>query len=170
MSRPNQPSSNLPIALVRSYGRDLKHWLGSLTTHYAVAAGLLTAGVVFLVAAAGVAISASFHALETHYGVYIAYGVVGGLFLLLGVAGLVAGRVMLSRPAASMPAPERQFQVLKRAVTAPAIAAVFAQGGRRAHRIDPVSRGLAVGAAALLLGWIAVNRTRRQPNPGRKQI
>ena len=170
MNRPGQPSSNLLIALVRSYGRDLKHWLGGLTTRYATGAGLLASGLVFLVVAVGVAISAAFHALEIHYGVYVAYGVVGGIFLLLGVAGLVAGRVILSRPATPLPTPERQFHVLKRAITAPAIATLVTQGGRRARRIDPVSRGLAAGAAALLLGWIAVNRARRQPSSKRKRI
>jgi len=81
MSRPGQRSSNLLIALVKSYGRDLKHWLGGLTTRYAAGAGLIAAGVVLLLVAAGVAISAGFHALEIHYGTYVAYGVVGGAFL-----------------------------------------------------------------------------------------
>jgi hypothetical protein len=68
---------------------------------------------------------------------------------------------MLSRPAAPLPAPGRQFQVLKRAVTAPAIATLVTQGGRRAGRMDPVSRGLAVGAAAILVAWVAANQARR---------
>jgi len=168
MSRPGQRSSNLFIALVTSYGRDLKHWLGGLTTRYAAGAGLLTAGVVLLLVAAGVAISAAFHALEIHYGAYVAYGVVGGVFLLLGVAGLVAGKAMLSRPVAPLPAPARQFQVLKRAVTAPVIATLVAQGGRRAGRMDPVSRGLAVGAAAILLGWMVANKFQRDPTSRHK--
>jgi len=170
MSRPGRQSSNLFIALIKSYGRDLKHWLGGLTTRYAAGAGLLAAGVVFLVVAAGIAISACFHTLEVHYGSYVAYGVLGGVFLLLGVAGLLAGRVVLSRPAAPVPAPERQFSVLKRAITAPAIAALASPAGRRAGRIDPLSRGLAVGAAAILLGWLAVNKVQRRSNARRKQI
>jgi hypothetical protein len=161
MSRPGQRSSNLLVALVKSYGGDLKHWLGGLTTRYAAGAGLIAAGVVLLLVAVGIAISAGFHALETHYGIYVAYGVVGGVFLLLGVAGLVAGRTMLSRPAAPLPAPGRHFQVLKRAVTVPAIATLVAQGGRRAGQMDPVSRGLAVGAAAILAAWVAANQARR---------
>jgi len=170
MSRPSQPSSNLLLRLVRSYGHDLKHWLGGLTTHYAAGAGLVATGVVFLVVAAGVAISAGFHTLEIQYGAYIAYGVVGGMFLLLGLSGLVAGRVMLSRPATPLPAPKRQFQVLKHAITAPSITTLAVQGGREAGRIDPVSRGLAVGAAAILLGWVAANQARRQRNIRRKRI
>ena len=170
MSRPGQRSSNLLVALVKSYGRDLKHWLEGLTTRYAAGAGLLAVGIVLLLAAAGVAISAGFHALEIHYGTYVAYSVVGGVFLLPGVTALLAGRMVLSRPAAPLPAPERQFQVLKRAVTAPAIAALVVQGGRRAARIDPVSRGLAVGAAAILLGWVAVNAARHQRDSRRARV
>ena len=132
MSRPGQRSSNLLISWAKSYGRDLKHWFGGLTTRYAAGAGLLAAGVVLLLVAAGVAISAGFHALEIHYGTYVAYGVVGGVFLLLGVAGLVAGRMMLSRPTAPLPSPGRQFQVIKRAVTVPAITTLVSHGGRRA--------------------------------------
>jgi hypothetical protein len=167
MSRPGQRSSNLLISLAKSYGRDLKHWFGGLTTRYAAGAGLLAAGVVLLLVAAGVAISAGFHALEIHYGTYVAYGVVGGVFLLLGVAGLVAGRMMLSRPTAPLPSPGRQFQVIKRAVTVPAITTLVSHGGRR---MDPVSRGLAVGAAAILLGWIAVNAAQRQRTIRQKRI
>ena len=58
MSRPGQRSSNLLISLAKSYGRDLKHWFGGLTTRYAAGAGLLAAGVVLLLVAAGVAIYA----------------------------------------------------------------------------------------------------------------
>ena len=113
MNRSGQQSSNLLLTLARSYSRDLKHWLGVLTTRYAAGAGLLASGVVFLIIAAGIATSAAFHALEVHYGTYVAYGIVGGIFLLLGVSGLVAGRVMLSRPTTPLPTPKRQFQVLK---------------------------------------------------------
>ena len=134
MNRSGQQSSNLLLTLARSYSRDLKHWLGVLTTRYAAGAGLLAAGVVFLIIAAGIATSAAFHALEVHYGTYVAYGIVGGMFLLLGVSGLAAGRVMLSRPTTPLPTPKRQFQVLKQSITAPAVAALVAQGGQRAAR------------------------------------
>ena len=163
MNRSGQQSSNLLLTLARSYSRDLKHWLGVLTTRYAAGAGLLASGVVFLIIAAGIATSAAFHALEVHYGTYVAYGIVGGIFLLLGVSGLVAGRVMLSRPTTPLPTPKRQFQVLKQSITA-----LVAQGGQRAGRIDPVSRGLAIGAAAVLLGWIAANKLQREPNSRRR--
>lgn len=168
MNRSGQQSSNLLLTLARSYSRDLKHWLGVLTTRYAAGAGLLASGVVFLIIAAGIATSAAFHALEVHYGTYVAYGIVGGMFLLLGVSGLAAGRVMLSRPTTPLPTPKRQFQVLKQSITAPAVAALVAQGGQRAGRIDPVSRGLAIGAAAVLLGWIAANKLQREPNSRRR--
>jgi hypothetical protein len=168
MSRSGQLSSNLLLALVRSYSQDLKHWLKGLTARYATGTGLLASGVVFLVIGAGIATSAAFHALDFYYGTYVAYGVVGGMFLLLGVSGLAAGRVMLSRPTTPLPTPKRQFQILKQSITAPAVAALVSQGGQRAGRIDPVSRGLAVGAAAILLGWIAANQLKRDPNSRRR--
>ena len=131
MSRPGQRSSNLLIALVKSYGRDLKHGLRGLTTRYAAGAGLLGSGVLFLVVAAGVAISAAFHALEIHYGAHVAYGVVGGTFLLLGVAGLVAGRVIFLVQSHPCLRQNDSFKCSNEAATAPAIATLVAQGGRR---------------------------------------
>ena len=167
MNRSGQQSSNLLLTLARSYSRDLKHWLGVLTTRYAAGAGLLAAGVVFLIIAAGIATSAAFHALEVHYGTYVAYGIVGGMFLLLGVSGLAAGRVMLSRPTTPLPTPKRQFQVLKQSITAPAVAALVAQGGQRAARNRSRVAGARDRRRGSTAGWIAANKLQREPNSRR---
>jgi len=119
-----------------------------------MAAGLMAVGAVSLTVAAGIGIAAGFHALEMQYGTWIAYAVVGGTFAVIGAAGLIAGQTVLNRPAASVPSPQRQMQALKGTM----MKAVGAQLALRGHASqgDPVTRMLAAGAAATLIGWVAI--------------
>ncbi|NEU99739.1 phage holin family protein, partial [Bradyrhizobium sp. UFLA 03-164] len=101
MGANSRPSS---LSLIfRSYLGDLRRWIGHLVTGYAVACGFMLVGAISLLIAIGIGVSAAFHALEARYDVWIAYAVVGGAFLVLGLAGLVAGRVMLARPGPEIP-------------------------------------------------------------------
>jgi hypothetical protein len=149
--------------IFRSYLADLRQWLGRLVTGYALACGVMLVGAVSLLVAIGIGVAAAFHALEAHYGIWIAYAAIGGVFLLLGILGLVVGRVLLARPAPAVPRPGRQADMLKRAIAVPVAARLIASNRTGAGRsVDPTTRALAAGAAIMLVGWFAASRARRQ--------
>jgi len=150
--------------IFRSYVQDLRQWIGHQASGYALACGFLLAGALSLVVAAGIGSAAAFHALELRYGVWAAYAVVGGAFLVLGLVGLLAGRVVLARPAPAMPQPSRQVDMLKRAVAVPVAARLIAVSRTGAMaKADPTTQVLAAGAAVMLVGWFAASRFRRRP-------
>ena len=160
MNHHRRSSQNILVRLVTSYVGDLQNWVSSLGTRYAIAAGLMAVGAVALIIAAGVGVAAGFHALEMRYGTWIAYAVIGGTFAVIGIAGLVAGRTVLNRPAAPVPSPQRQMKALKGSMVS-AVGAQLALRGQ-ASQGDPVTRVLAAGAAATLLGWIAITYLQRR--------
>ena len=160
MINSGRSSSNIVVRMLKSYGGDLRGWLSSLGTRYALAAGLLAGGAVLLLVAAGVGVAAGFYAIELHYGAYVAYAVVGGSFLICGIAALLAGKMVLNRPAVSVPTPQRQLQTLKGSMMS-AVGTQLSLGGR-STRPDPVTRMLAAGAAATLIGWVAVTWLQRR--------
>ncbi|GKQ51065.1 hypothetical protein [Bradyrhizobium sp. Ce-3] len=149
--------------ILRSYLADLRQWIGHLATGYALACGLMLVGAVSLLIATGVAVAAGFHALEVRYGIWIGYAVVGGAFLLLGLAGLVAGRMLLARPPPAVPRPSRQADMLKRSIAVPVAARLIAISRTGATaRADVTTRALAAGAAVMLVGWFAGSRLGRR--------
>lgn len=160
--RVNTRPSSLSL-IFRSYVADLRQWLGRLVTGYALACNFMLVGAVSLLVAIGIAVAAAFHAIEVHYGIWIAYAAIGGVFLLLGILGLVAGRVLLARPAPAVPRPGRQADMLKHAIAVPVAARLIATTRTGAGgSVDPTTRALAAGAAIMLVGWFAASRTTRQ--------
>lgn len=158
----NTRSSSLSL-IVRSYLGDLRHWIGCLVTGYAVACGVMLFGVVSLLIAIGIGVGAAFHALEMRYNIWIAYAMVGGAFLLLGLVGLLAGRILLARPAPAVPRPSRQSDMLKRAIAVPVAARQIAtsRSGSGAG-VDPTTQVLAAGAAIMLVAWFAASHFKRR--------
>ncbi|MCA1399392.1 phage holin family protein [Bradyrhizobium sp. BRP56] len=159
---PVNTSSSLSL-IFRSYLADLRQWMTRLVTGYAFACSFMLAGAVSLLIAIGIGVGAAFHALEMHYDIWIAYAAIGGAFVLLGILGLVMGRVLLARPAPAVPRPGRQADMLKRAIAVPVAARLIATTRTGAGAsVDPTTRALAAGAAIMLVGWFAASRARRQ--------
>jgi hypothetical protein len=170
----------------RSYLRDRTNQATGAATSYAVAAGLFAAAGIFLIAAFLVGITALFHWIEFKYGLFWAFGAIGGLLLVIAAicAGVAASR--LKRPAPQFPSlasrlrvainanPIKPARVEAATNTATAIlreSATPVNGtnrGRRTSRSGPVvdSRKVQTGllVAATLLGWAA---TRRRQNARR---
>jgi hypothetical protein len=87
----------------RSYLRDRTDHVTGTVTSYAVAVGLFAASGIFLIAACLVGAIALFRWVEITYGRFEAFGVVGGLLLVIAIicALLAAGR--LRRPSPHFP-------------------------------------------------------------------
>jgi hypothetical protein len=87
----------------RSYMRDRTKQASGTVTSYAVAAGLFAAAGVFLIAACLVGATALFRWTEINYGLFQAFGVVGGLLIVIAAlcAGLATSR--LKRPPPHFP-------------------------------------------------------------------
>lgn len=165
---------------VRSYLRDQTNQATGTATSYAVAAALFATAGIFLIAACLVGITALFRWIEINYGVFQAFGAVGGLLLVIALicAGLAADR--LKRPTPHFPSLASRLRVaIKANPVKPAraesardtAAAVLREpptpvtGTNRARRrTRPRSSGdnRKVGAglilAATLLGWAATRR------------
>jgi hypothetical protein len=158
---PDRTSGQASLSeLLGSYLVELKGWVARIKTGYALAATMLLAGALSIAIALGVGIAALFHWLAGLYGPYVGYGMLGGLFLLVGLVCIVVGLQRFKRPMPAIPLPRRQAQALKRAVAAPAVARLVtnAAGGSRP---DKVTQALAGAAAVALLGWIATSYVRR---------
>ena len=163
MRLPERTSSRAsPSALLRSYMAELNRWAAKIATGYALATAILVAGVFSIAVALGIGVAALFHWLEVHYGPYVAYATLGGLFLLGGIAGFVIGLRLLRRPLPPLPRPRRQVRALKHAIAAPAVSralsTVYVGNGTRP---DKVTQALACAAAVTLLGWIAASYVQR---------
>ncbi|WP_229165223.1 hypothetical protein [Bradyrhizobium altum] len=148
--------------IVRSYLADLRQWTGHLVAGYALACGFMLAGGVSLVIAIGIGVDAAFRALEMRYDIWIAYATIGGAFLVLGLLGLVMGRLLLGHPAPAVPRPSRQVDMLKRAIAVSAAARLIATSRPGGGSADTTTQALAAAAAAMLIGWFAASRFRRR--------
>src|SRR5450432_3138893 len=86
-----------------SYARDRAAQGQGIAASYAVAAGLYAAAGIFLVAAVLVGVTALFRWIEISYGLFCAFGAVGGLLLVIAIvcAGLAANK--LKRPTKHFP-------------------------------------------------------------------
>jgi hypothetical protein len=164
----------------RSYLRDRTNQATATFTSYAVAAGLFSAAGIFLIAACLVGITALFRWIEINYGMFWAFGVVGGLLLVIAAicAALAAGK--LKRPPPHFPSltsrlrvaiksnPVEPDQIEAVRDTAAAIlldpsAPAPRASGRRLNakpRTGRDNRDMRAGLilVATLLGWAAVRR------------
>jgi hypothetical protein len=158
----------------RSYVRDRTSQATGTVTSYAVAAGLFAAAGIFLVAACLVGIIALFRWVELEYGMFPAFGVVGGLLVV--IAAILAGvaAMKLRQKPREFPSFMSRLRVALTAnplravetdeiedgpvpATQPATSRfVPAQPPRRRVFDRNVQVGLA--AAGLLLGWLAARR------------
>jgi len=99
----------------RSYLRDRTNQATGTATSYAVAAGLFVAAGIFLIAACLVGVTALFRWIEIKYGLFYAFGVVGGLLVVMSalLAAVAAGK--LKRPAPHFPSLSSRLRVAVRA-------------------------------------------------------
>ena len=86
-----------------SYMRDRTDQATGTITSYVVAAGLFAASGVFLIAALLVGLAALFRWVEQIYGRFPAFGVIGGLLLLIAVICAVVAAARLKRPSRQYP-------------------------------------------------------------------
>lgn len=166
-----------------SYARDRAAQGQGIVTSYAVAAGLYAAAGIFLIAAVLVGVTALFRWIEINYGLFWAFGAVGGTLLLIAIvcAGVAASR--LKRPAKHFPSLSSRLRVAIRANpiaanpvkpdrveavrdTAAAILSTSAEpaaNGYNPRTTRRASRGSPNGRAALivvatLMGWAMARR------------
>ena len=94
-----------------SYAHDRAAQGQGIVASYAVAAGLYAAAGIFLIAAALVGVTALFRWIEINYGLFWAFGAVGGTLLLIAIvcAGVAASR--LKRPAKQFPSLSSRLRV-----------------------------------------------------------
>lgn len=164
----------------RSYLRDRANQATGTAASYAVAAGLFAAAGIFLIAAVLVGITALFRWIEINYGLFWAFGAIGGLLVAIAAicAGMAASR--LKRPTPQFPSLASRLRVAINAnpikparveaatntatavLREPATPVSGASRVRRTSRPEPVvdSRKVQAGliVAATLLGWAAVRR------------
>ena len=87
----------------RSYLRDRAAQGQGIVASYAVAAGLYAAAVIFLIAACLVGVTALFRWIEMNYGLFQAFGAVGGLLLIVAIVFAALASSKLKRPAPHFP-------------------------------------------------------------------
>jgi hypothetical protein len=94
-----------------SYAHDRAAQGQGIVASYAVAAGLYAAAGIFMVAAILVGITALFRWIEINYGLFWAFGAVGGTLLLIAIvcAGVAGSR--LKRPAKQFPSLSSRLRV-----------------------------------------------------------
>jgi hypothetical protein len=166
----------------RSYMRDRADQATGTATSYAVAAGLYAAAGIFLLAACLVGLFALFRWIELSYGRFPAYGVIGGIMVVLAAVCAGVATARLKRPARQYPSLGSRLRV---AIASPLVRE------QTSDEVDPntiplapstprraVARGrngigvrVGLGAAALLLGWAAARRrqqSRHNPAPGKE--
>ena len=158
----------------RSYLRDRTSEAMGTATSYAVASALYAAAGIFLIAACLVGLMALFRWVEIKYGQFPAFGVIGGLMIVLALVCAGFAALRLRRPPPHYPSLASRLRV---AIASPvarasapdevdpdtiplaprAAASRFSSGPRRPSAIG-IPMGLAV--TALLLGWAAARRRR----------
>lgn len=145
--------------LLHSYLSDVRNWASGIATNYAIAIGILLASLLCFLSATAVAIAALFHWIEIHYGAAYAYAAIFGLLAAAGIAGILAGLLLLRRQTPPVPRAESQVKTLKTEISVPVLRTISGTLISRApHRTDPSTQLLAGTAAALLIGWVALSR------------
>lgn len=144
-----------PQKLVRSYGGDLRGWMGGIVKRYQIAAAVLVGGLLALLVAVGFGIAAVFHFVALRYGENVAIAGVGGFFAVIGIIGSVIGLALLKRRLPPVPRPRRQIDEFKRSIAVPATLQLLGRNDRvRAVARDPVAQIILAVSGALALGWI----------------
>lgn len=155
-----------------SYLRDRTRQATGSVTSYAVAAGLFAAAGIFLIAACLVGLTALFRWIELKYGLFPAFGVLGGLLVLLTAICAGIAMLRLRRRAPHYPSLASRLRV---AIAAPAFktapdgvdpnAAAFVPSTPKRAGLGKNSAALSVpvglGIAALLVGLAAARRRQR---------
>ena len=163
----------------RSYLRDRAAQGQGIVVSYAVAAGLYAAAGIFLIAACLVGVTALFRWIEMNYGLFQAFGAVGGLLLIVAIVFAALAASKLKRPAPHFPSltsrlraaikanPVNPDQIEAVRDTAAAIliepsAPVASvrrsrRDGRRPAREPPDGRAALI-VIAILLGWAVARR------------
>jgi hypothetical protein len=162
----------------QSYLRDRTGQATDTLASYAVAAGLFAAAGIFLIAACLVGATALFRWIEINYGLFQAFGAVGGLLLVIAAICAAAAASKLKRKPPHFPSLTSRLRVAIKANpvkpdqieavrdTAEAILlsrsspAADRQRQRAASRAGRDSRNIKAGLilTATLLGWAAVRR------------
>ncbi|QUS41260.1 phage holin family protein [Tardiphaga alba] len=168
-----------------SYMRDRSEQGTSIAVSYATAAGLYAAAGIFLIATLLVGAAALFRWVEIEYGLFPAFGVTGGLLLLLAAtfAGLAAAR--LKKPSRQFPTlssrlrvavnatPSRQSSIPAQRTAQPAEFKPSTSPSRPRTPTNsdngPLKAGLLL--AATLAGWALTRRHQlaKDITPPRKQ-
>ncbi len=161
----------------RSYFRDRTNQATGTLASYAVAAGLFTAAGIFLIAACLVGVTALFRWIEINYGLFPAFGAIGGLLVVIAAicAALATGKLkqkpkhfpsLSSRLRVAIKAnPIMPDQIEAARDTAAAIlsapsAPMRATGRHRRNGVAQGNPGIRTGliVMATLLGWAAARR------------
>jgi hypothetical protein len=158
----------------RSYLRDRTGQATGTVASYAIAAGLFAAAGIFLIAACLVGMTALFRWVEIDYGLFCAYGVVGGLSLLIAMVCAGCAAMKLKQRPPDFPSLTSRLRVaVSGTITDPdKIESMLAPpkspaGLNRARPMTQRSgawnhRDVRAGLilAATLLGWAAARRRR----------
>lgn len=169
----------------RSYLRDRTNQATDSLTSHVIAAGLFAVAAIFLIAACLVGLTALFRWIEIEYGLFQAFGAVGGLLVLTAaICAALAAAKMKRRPPQFPSLSSRLRVAIKASPLQPnhveaardtAAAVLLAPAApARAHRRPPKAKLRQVGLgrdsrnshaglilAATLLGWAAVRRRQR---------
>lgn len=154
---PSRSSTDSSFAgLIRSYLQKLTAWARLRAGRYGLAIGLLAIGVLLLAVALAVGTAAAFHFIELRYGIWTAYGVIGGGFAALAAVALIAGLIILKARPAAMPSPPSPARLVRHAVVP--VAFRLASTAQRRPAVERTGL-LAAGAAALLVvGWMVARQ------------
>jgi hypothetical protein len=164
----------------RSYLRDRTNQATGTAASYAVAVGLFAAAGIFLVAACLVGITALFRWIEINYGLFLAFGAVTALLLVIAAICAAVAASRLKRPPPHFPSLTSRLRVAIKAgplksgqieplrdaaaanLTGPSAAATRANRRRRKANHGPGRNNRNIGAGliltATLLGWAAARR------------
>ncbi len=161
----------------QAYMRDRARQATGTVTSYAVAAGLFATAGIFLIAACIVGLDALFRWVEMKYGLFTAFGVIGGILVALAVICAVIAAVKLRSPTPHYPSLGSRLRV---AIAAPVARqpdtdeidpdtipiAPSASGnkgpGNNGGALGRVNVPVGVAVAALLLGVAALRRRKKQ--------
>lgn len=150
-----------------SYLRDRSEQAQGIAVSYAVAAGLFAAAGIFLIAALLVGATALFRWVEIQYGLFPAFGAMGGLLLLLAIVFAVIASSRLKRPAREFPSLGSRLRVAVSASPAQQNAVPRSQAAEFRPARPPRASGLASEGgpakaglllAATLAGWAFARR------------
>jgi hypothetical protein len=153
--------SEAASVLLRSYAADLRSWMAAIAVGYAIGVALVVGGVLMALAGIAVGVVALFHFIALRLGPELAYAIVGGGFLALGLVLLSTGMAVIRRRVPSPPPPRRQAEAAKQVIIRPAatrmVAGLDIMGSVRA---DLATQLMAGAAATLLLAWVGASRRR----------